>query len=319
MCDVSIIMPVKNESKYLIACIDSIMAQTHHSWELIVVDDHSEDETRDLIRKFDDPRIRLFSNSGTGIIEALQTGLSHCSGRYISRMDGDDVMPQDRLIDMIRKSNEVHQKSIVTGKVRYFGDEISKGYLDYQSWLNNNLLSDNPWSGIYRECVIASPNWMVDREAFEGIGGFSGLSYPEDYDLAFRWYANDFTIQALDQVTLFWREHADRISRKSTNYNQQSFFELKLKWFLQLEFNHQPLIIWGHNPKSKLTWNYLRQKGVDFVALTRPDPKEIISSFSDYPTSQILVCVYPEVPERLEIESFLKKYNKLEGSDWWYL
>ncbi|WP_332911440.1 glycosyltransferase family 2 protein [Algoriphagus boritolerans] len=153
----------------------------------------------------------------------------------------------------------------MTGLVRYFSDQpVTDGYQAYERWINQINLSGVQFENIYRECVIASPNWMTRREVLDSIGGFAELRYPEDYDLVFRWYAYGVDFVVVPEVTLLWREHPKRTSRNSKNYSQSAFFDLKIGAFLRLDFRGDQLIIWGKNKKSRLISRILREKGIPF-------------------------------------------------------
>ena len=84
---VSILVPFKNTSNYLSACIDSILLQSYTNWELVIVDDHSTDQSFKIAENYakKDPRIKLLKNKGTGIISALQTAYKNSVGKFITR------------------------------------------------------------------------------------------------------------------------------------------------------------------------------------------------------------------------------------------
>src|SRR5690606_17419694 len=96
---ISILTPFKNSAKFLPECLESIKNQTHTYWELLIVDDGSTDESYHIVESFaeKDKRIRLFRNTGEGIIEALRLAFKKSSGTYITRMDSDDIMIPNKL------------------------------------------------------------------------------------------------------------------------------------------------------------------------------------------------------------------------------
>lgn len=93
---VSVCVPVYNASAHLGECIDSILAQTYTDFELLIVDDGSTDSSRDVVRAYTDPRIRLLENAHD-YIGSLNLLLREARGRYVARMDADDLMLPDRL------------------------------------------------------------------------------------------------------------------------------------------------------------------------------------------------------------------------------
>lgn len=95
---VSIIMPVFNGEKYLKESIESILNQTYNNFELIIIDDGSNDKTIDIINAFTDNRIRLFKNNrNMGLVYTRNLGLNICKGDFIAFMDADDIAIKNRL------------------------------------------------------------------------------------------------------------------------------------------------------------------------------------------------------------------------------
>src|SRR5580700_1874042 len=95
-------MSVYNGERFIREAIDSVLSQTLRDWELIVVDDASTDSTRDILVEYRDPRIRLLRNE-TNQKQAVcsNRGIAVASGRYIARLDADDVSLPSRLADQV--------------------------------------------------------------------------------------------------------------------------------------------------------------------------------------------------------------------------
>lgn len=94
--EISVVMPVYNAEKYVKEAIDSIINQSFTDFECIIVDDGSTDKTKEIIRSYDDKRIILVENKHD-FIESLNMGMKRVKGKYIARMDADDMMHPDRL------------------------------------------------------------------------------------------------------------------------------------------------------------------------------------------------------------------------------
>lgn len=267
MALISILTPYRNAGKYIRETALSILDQTYGDWEWILVNDHSSENEREAIADLlDDPRIILLENKGRGIVDALSTAFAHAGGEYITRMDADDIMPDFKLEAFLR-CLKTGKEQIVTGKVTYFSttDVISTGYTGYEKWLNDRVNRQDFYNHIYRECSLASGNWMMRKSDLEKCGGFEGLSYPEDYDLLFRWYDAGFRIKGLDLVTHLWRDHELRTSKTSTHYQQKAFFSLKIQRFVSLDRDSkQQLIVNGTGQKGRLTAKILIEKQVPF-------------------------------------------------------
>ena len=94
---VTVLMPAYNVEKYIGESIDSILRQSFTDFELVIVNDCSSDDTEAVIRSYSDPRIVLINQSNQGISAALNAGLLVAKGKYIARMDSDDICVPERL------------------------------------------------------------------------------------------------------------------------------------------------------------------------------------------------------------------------------
>ena len=265
---ISIVLPFKNTARYLSQCLESIMAQTYINWELLIVDDNSTDDSYQVVSMFaeKDKRIKLLRNEGNGIIDALRTAYKNAQGNFITRMDSDDVMHNEKLNMMHTDLKNNGKGHIALGLVKYFSENgVGQGYKAYQDWLNKLTRTGKNFSEIYKECVIPSPCWMVYRSDFEKCDGFRSNIYPEDYDLAFRFYKHNMRCIPSEQVLHYWRDHQNRASRTSKHYAENSFIELKINYFLKLDYNKKkPLVVWGAGKKGKKIARLLSKSGVEF-------------------------------------------------------
>jgi hypothetical protein len=247
-------------------------------------------------------------------------------------MDADDLMPEGRLELMVNTLKSLPNKTVVTGKVKYFsqGDgvrephpSISDGYLAYEAWLNERIENSDHYDHIYRECVVASPNWMTRTEDIREFDIFSKLTYPEDYDMTFRWMENGFTIHSINEITLLWREHPDRTSRNSEVYDQASFFELKLNWFCQLH-DTSSIAILGAGPKGKLTAQHLINAGINFTwhdleweKYGAPIFGKRIQHFELLQAQKLLIAVFPN--NKKPLLDFITEKGFEIGRNAWFL
>ncbi|MFC4220367.1 glycosyltransferase family 2 protein [Flagellimonas marina] len=268
---VSICIPFKNTAHFLPECLDSILNQTYQNWEILAINDHSNDASFEVLRTYadKDERIQVFNNKGQGIIPALRTAYGQSSGEFVTRMDSDDIMKPNRLefmVNCLLKSGTGH---VVVGQVKYFSDRgISNGYERYETWLNQLTAKGENYNEIYKECVIPSPCWMAYRKDFEACGGFTPDRYPEDYDLTFRFYENGLKIIPCDEVLHLWRDYDTRTSRTHEHYAQNYFLDIKLHYFLKLDYDKsRPLVVWGAGFKGKTIAKNLKKQEINFTWL----------------------------------------------------
>jgi glycosyltransferase involved in cell wall biosynthesis len=268
MAKITILTPFRNASAFIGETACSIFNQTHADWEWILINDHTmENEVNVLNDVLQDPRVVLLDNQGKGIVDALVTGFEQATGTYVTRMDADDLMPSNKLERFVALHGE-RTGVIVTGKVAYFSPNttISSGYKAYEKWLNQRIDLSDYFANIYRECSLASGNWLMLTDDLQRCGGFEGLVYPEDYDLLFRWYKYGFCIEGLNEITHLWRDHELRTSKTSDNYRQEAFFRLKVMRFVELDWdNSKVLVVNGTGQKGKLTAKQLIELQVPFI------------------------------------------------------
>ncbi len=272
---VSILMPAKNAALYIDDCIQSIIKQSYTEWELIVVNDHSTDATLHHLAQFAtlDSRIHVHNNKGQGIIAALRLAYAHARGAYITRMDADDIMPSHKINSLVSVASE--GSSVATGLVSYFSNnELGEGYKKYTKWLNDNLLSRQPFEDIYKECVIPSPNWMMHRSTLDRIGAFDSDRYPEDYDLCFRMHKFGLKVMTVNDVLHHWRDYPERSSRTDSNYVDNRFLALKVSYFAELESEDGASIyLWGSGKKGKAIAKLLQEQNISFHWITNNEKK----------------------------------------------
>ncbi|NNF19085.1 MAG: glycosyltransferase family 2 protein [Flavobacteriaceae bacterium] len=275
---VSILMPFKDTAAFLPACLDSVLAQEYQHWELLAVDDHSEDSSAAIVANYveKDERIQLLQNLGEGIIHALRTAYSKSEGSLITRMDSDDLMPANKLLYMQGLLSAKGPGHLATGQVRYFSSRgISNGYARYEKWLNRLTASGSNFEEIYKECAIPSPCWMVFRQDLDACGAFKEDRYPEDYDLTFRFYRENLVCIPCNKVLHHWRDYDTRTSRTDPKYAMNYFLEIKTHYFLELD--RQParaLAVWGAGQKGKKVARLLKKRGIPFYWLC-DNPKKI--------------------------------------------
>ncbi|WP_297793195.1 glycosyltransferase [uncultured Eudoraea sp.] len=268
---ISVLIPFKNTADFLPECLDSILAQNYQNWEVIAVDDHSTDSSRSILDKYSsyDPRFRVYSNDGKGIISALRKAFSLSKGAFLTRMDSDDIMISNKLEIMVSSLEKYGEGHIAVGGVRYFSERgISNGYERYEKWLNELTAKGTNYSEIYKECVIPSPCWMVFRKDLEESGAFNSDRYPEDYDLTFRFYEQGLKCIPCRNILHLWRDYDWRTSRTSEHYAQNYFLHIKLHYFLKLHHDPtKPLAVWGAGNKGKSIAKDLKNRNIPFYWL----------------------------------------------------
>ncbi len=265
---ISILIPAKDEANFIGECLDSILSQSFIDWEAIIVNDHSVDETYDIVNAYceKDKRIKLFNNFGKGIIEALRTAFSNSSGQYITRMDADDIMYSNKLEILYQNLLKAGKGHVAIGGVNYFSaDKVKSGFKNYENWLNERTAEGTNFNDIFRECSVPSPNWMLHREDLELINAFNGDRYPEDYDLAFRMFLVGFKVIPCKEITHHWRDYPSRTSRTVDCYKDHTFTEIKWYYFNSfLRDRMKELVVFGTGARGKKLAAHLISQGSVF-------------------------------------------------------
>jgi len=328
---VSIIMPVKNTAQFLNECIDSILNQTYENWELLAVDDDSTDDSFKILTEYSekDNRIKAFKNNESGIIDALRLAYSKSSGEFISRMDSDDIMTEDKLAVLSTNLLNAGQGNIATGLVQYFSEkELGDGFKNYENWLNSLTAKGTNFNEIYKECVIPSPCWMAYREDLEKCDAFNPNHYPEDYDLVFRFYLNGLKVIPCDKILHHWRDYATRTSRTDENYADNTFIKIKAHYFLTLDYNqNKNLVLWGAGRKGKALAQILIKKEIKFHWIC-DNPKKIgkhiydkkmlaVNALENIENPQSIVTVANPIAQE-EIKSYFEKLNQITMRDYFF-
>lgn len=275
---ISILTPFKNTELFLEECITSIIQQTYTNWELLIIDDHSNDNSHNIVTKFakKDSRIKLFKNSGSGLIDALKLAFSKSTGELITRMDSDDIMLPRKLEVLSNNLIKYGKKHVAVGLVKYFAkDGIKSGFKNYENWLNTLTKLGTNYNEIYKECVIPSPCWMIYKDDLIACDAFNPNIYPEDYDLTFRFYKKNYKCIPCQDILHNWRDYSTRTSRTHEHYAENHFIPLKINHFLDIDYdNHKTLTVWGAGTKGKIVAKTLIHKNIDFEWIC-DNPKKI--------------------------------------------
>ena len=210
---VSVILPVRNGGEYLAEAVTSILDQSFDRLELILVNDHSDDKAVTALDR-NDQRLRVIDSAGRGVARAFNTGLNHATGKFVARMDADDVARPERLEVQLRVLEEHPGIDICGACVEIFSDQpLAGGNLRYQAWLNECRTPGQIHRELYIESPIPNPTALFRREAIDRLGGYGDPDWPEDYDLFLRADAAGIRMGKPARTLLNWREHDRRLTR----------------------------------------------------------------------------------------------------------
>ena len=125
---VSVVIPCYNGSEFIGDAIGTVSSQSYENWEIIVIDDSSEDGSVDVVGGFEDDRIRLLSHSeNKGIAATRNTGIEAASGEFVAFLDQDDLWDERKLEKSVRAASELDNPGLVqTGLKKTYSNESSE-------------------------------------------------------------------------------------------------------------------------------------------------------------------------------------------------
>jgi glycosyltransferase involved in cell wall biosynthesis len=275
---VSVLMPVRDEAPYLEEALESLSVQTLEDFEAIVVDDGSADGSPAIAEAHAarDDRFRVVRQAGEGLVVALERGRAEARGRFLARMDGDDVALPERLQAQVA-ALEADGLVACGGRVAYFPEEgVRDGARRYECWINGLVTPEAAARDVFVECPIPHPTLLVRRDAMEAVGGYRECGWPEDYDLVLRLWERGGRFRNVETLVLRWREHPGRASRSEGTYAEAAFVRAKVHFLLQtLLRGRERAVVWGAGPVGKAFARELTAHGASVAAFVDVDPRKI--------------------------------------------
>lgn len=264
MPEISVIMGVYNEKNHeqVMAAVDSILMQTFTDFEYIICDDGSVMEEYQWLQQYckKDERIHLIrQESNKGLAVALNTCLENAQGRYIARMDADDIAEKDRL-EKERDFLENHQEyALVGSNVTLIDDDGTWGERAVTAFpQKKDFLFASPF---------IHPAIMMRKDVYEALGGYSTREYTlrtEDYELFMRMYANGYQGANIQENLLAYREDALAYTKRKYRYRinemKVRYYGFKANGILRGNWKYviKPLLV-GLIPAKLMQWNKKRR------------------------------------------------------------
>jgi glycosyltransferase involved in cell wall biosynthesis len=252
---VTIVLPARDAVATIDAALRSVQRQTLDDWECLVVDDGSTDDTAPAVLRAarDDARIRLLSPGRRGLVAALNTGVAAATGRFVARMDADDIMRRERLRAQVAALERNVTWAAVGAHVRMFPRaRLTPRRVEYESWLNSLASPDAVRRDAFVECPVAHPTLLARREVLAAFM-YRDVAWPEDYDLVLRWLAAGHEIGVVPRRLLAWRDHPGRESRTSERYAGSAFTACKAAFLVEgFLAERRAYVLWGYGDTGRL-------------------------------------------------------------------
>jgi len=203
----SIVVPFYNVERYVAACLESLQNQTMGDFEVILVDDGSQDGTHDIAQAFceKDERFRIVRQENQGLGPARNTGIKHARGEYLTFVDSDDLVPA-RAYDQMVRSLDASGSDMVSGDARRFNDlGVRESYVHKEPFATERIgthVREFPPLALDRMAwnkVIRRSYW--DEQGFE----FPPIMY-EDYPVTIKLHVLASKVDVLSSPVYYWRE-----------------------------------------------------------------------------------------------------------------
>ena len=218
---VSIIMPAYNAAKHIKETIDSVLAQTYSHWELIIVDDGSVDNTKQLVEDYcaKDSRIKYIYQKNARQGRARNNGITHSTGKYVAFLDSDDLWLPEKLLVQLRELAAQKADLIFTDSFVFTDDTTPSQRL--ATTLPRMHTERGTFSGEEGTAFFLASNRipiltvLATRSALVAVGGFTEnplVQNAEDYHLWVKMLLADYTLVGLDYTLAAYRKHSSSVS-----------------------------------------------------------------------------------------------------------
>lgn len=210
---VSVLMPVRDADNYLSHAVTSVLTQTFTDLELLVVDDHSASDPAETLGHVDDSRLRVIANEGpAGFSHALNHGLKAVTGKYVARMDADDVSLPHRIERQVAFLESNPSVDIVGAAIAFL-DPTGEVRLDPGM---RPLLSGHVRWAMRFYCCLAHPTVVARGQRLLDLGGYNAEMYPaEDHELWLRAVDAGYNLANIPDVLLHYRLNPSGMSHTS--------------------------------------------------------------------------------------------------------
>lgn len=243
---ISVLMPAFNSEEYIAESIESILSSNYLNYEFIIVDDGSTDATNEIIKKYlkKYENIFLHNKLNSGIVDSLNYGLKFCKGKWVARLDSDDLSSPDRLGKQLKIAESINNVGLVGSdyiRIDKFGNELySYGFPTSNHKLNERLI----------KCKAFFPHSSAffNKELVDFLGGYRNrVSHSEDWDLWIR-ISQYKKIVSVNSKLLKIRDQEKQITK--FNYGKNQIYDARLAlishWY-RINKNFDPISIFNNN------------------------------------------------------------------------
>lgn len=219
---ISVVVPIYGVEKYLPKCIESIMHQTYHNLEIILVDDESPDGCGEICDRYQamDPRIKVIHQKNRGLSGARNAGINLATGDYIGFVDSDDYISEQMYETLLSMNQKNHSQIAICG--RYYEFEDGTRTLRYKEEEKVVVMTNTEAikrMNSFQSFDMAAWDKLYERSLFEGIRYPEG-KLSEDYFIIYRLFDRAFKVSFYPKPLYFYMQRSNSISRnKKINFD----------------------------------------------------------------------------------------------------
>jgi glycosyltransferase involved in cell wall biosynthesis len=227
---VSVIIPVYNGEKTIRETIESVLKQTCSDFELLVINDGSQDSTLEVVSSFQDDRLKVFSYPNSGLAASRNRGIDRACGEYISFIDADDLWTPNKLEFQLKALQENDKAAVAYSWTAYI-NELSQS-LNQGSYMKVN--GDVYAKLLLIDFIASGSNPLIRRQALTEVGGFDeSLSTAADWDMWLRLAAR-YHFACVPSPQILYRMS---VNSMSSNVYKQEAESLQV---IEKAFSHVP-------------------------------------------------------------------------------
>lgn len=288
---VSWLIPLRDAATMLSEALAGVLAQEGAPpFEVVCVDDASTDGTLERLVALaqSDERLRIVQGAGTGLVNALNLGISHCRAPLLARMDGDDLVSPQRLRVQCAYLAAHPEVCAVGSRVLLLPRPLTAGAARLSTWLSATLTPAQCHAGRFIESPLVHPSILVRKCALLQVGGFRDLGFAEDWDLLLRLLHAGFLLANVPEVLLSWRDRPERLTRTGTAYRKEQMVRLRAHHLAEGPLRNRPFDLWGAGPTGKQLLRALEPFGKRPGRVFDVDPrKHVARDISITPAAQV--------------------------------
>jgi len=212
---VSVVIPAYNAEKYIEEAINSVLNQTFQDFEVIVIDDGSQDSTKEKVLNYSDSRIKYIYKENGGPSTARNAGIKNAKGEYIAFLDYDDIWMPQKLERQLAKFSLEPDLGLVYSWVQSINPDGSTRFVsepENEGWVHNEIILDNfQHNGSIQ---------LVKKECFEKAGYFDeSLLNAQDWDMWIR-LAKYYKFGVVKEILVRYRVRSDSLSKRHRRLNK---------------------------------------------------------------------------------------------------